>query len=673
MGLIFNRMHKLLSILLLLILLTQQSVSGRVFKPHIIDDVLISDYESERPSDISDEIEPLPKFLIDNAPQCSSMNAAFSAGSDNRPAHSCKCFLDTRGVSTARLATTPKLFIRCVSSVMPNIYKELNALESANVSELWIVDAHAVVIPAQMFNQVRPQVIGIERARLALIREGAFKYFDKSLRSLILRDNLLANLDPKLFSNLHRLEELDIGKNKIAQLFYEILNPLDSLQILRVDNNNLAEIVDGTFETLANLRVLDLSKNKLHNVTKETFRGLENLEELYLQGNHFSEFHPATFSHLKKLRVLNISNNDLSSIKLVDLPNLETLSVSGNRLNSLLKLKLRMLPNVKQLFVNNNKISRIEMNDLLSLDGLDKLKLLSLDGNMISFIEPSALHAIANIEAFSLQNNRLKQLSNGVRSYFDELKAVKQLNLAYNRLYKIRSLDLGTLKTLEELQLNDNFIEEIDPKAFYNLRLKKLSLATNHLNGLANGIFESFDISRVEFIDLTGNPWECQYTDQWLDGWLSTLKESCIKDYKQLSCTATSEQYLFDANRNELMMSRAVPLYQANSLFVSPFRTFSFLVGCKSWILICISGIPCLVLLLILIVFCYMNCKKGKHRRTIYDAYQLESSNGVNTDAFLLDEKQSRNLLKHSYSLMFPESKQASYPAPFKLLRYEQL
>lgn len=43
-----------------------------------------------------------------------------------------------------------------------------------------------------------------------------------------------------------------------------------------------------------------------------------------------------------------------------------------------------------------------------------RLKLLSLDGNMISFIEPSALHAIANIEAFSLQNNRLKQLSNGI-------------------------------------------------------------------------------------------------------------------------------------------------------------------------------------------------------------------------------------------------------------------
>lgn len=69
---------------------------------------------------------------------------------------------------------------------------------------------------------------------------------------------------------------------------------------------------------------------------------------------------------------VTLGNNDLSSIKLVDLPNLETLSVSGNRLNSLLKLKLRMLPNVKQLFVNNNKISRIEMNDLLSLDGLDK-------------------------------------------------------------------------------------------------------------------------------------------------------------------------------------------------------------------------------------------------------------------------------------------------------------
>lgn len=42
---------------------------------------------------------------------------------------------------------------------MPYIYKELNNLHKAEVSKLWIVDAHAVVIPSNMFAQVKDYLI----------------------------------------------------------------------------------------------------------------------------------------------------------------------------------------------------------------------------------------------------------------------------------------------------------------------------------------------------------------------------------------------------------------------------------------------------------------------------------------------------------------------------------
>lgn len=55
------------------------------------------------------------------------------------------------------------------------------------------------------------------------------------------------------------------------------------------------------------------------------------------------------------------------------------------------------------------------------------------------------------------------------------------------------------------------------------MKLKKLFLNDNNIYFLPKGIFDDFDVERLEVVDLSRNQWECICGKEWLGIWLMSI------------------------------------------------------------------------------------------------------------------------------------------------------
>nr|XP_014349539.1 PREDICTED: leucine-rich repeat and IQ domain-containing protein 1 isoform X2 [Latimeria chalumnae] len=236
------------------------------------------------------------------------------------------------------------------------------------------------------------------------------------LKSLTLRRCGLAALNG--ISNCQELKYIDVQENRIHMLncrdlenLYVLLlskNQLSSihglegcinLRTLELSYNNVTRI--GGLESLKNLQRLVMDHNQLI-TTKglcetptlmhldcsfnhlSSIEGIENcglLQTLMLQGNNLTEL-PCLVNHVL-LRELHLDDNSISSLKTLTLcwlPLLELLSVSQSSLTQL--APLADVLSLEKLNISKNCLS--ETDSILSwLDGCERLKELSLDGNPV--------------------------------------------------------------------------------------------------------------------------------------------------------------------------------------------------------------------------------------------------------------------------------------------------
>ena len=177
-------------------------------------------------------------------------------------------------------------------------------------------------------------------------------------------------------------------------------------------------------------KFLDMTTDELKNMSSLI---QNNTKTLNLLGNNLTFFPVNNLSHLVNLEHLILSYNSLKTVP-EDLskffPKLETLLLTGNHISDL--TTLNGLQNIKTLDLDKNVLTKIPNNtfsnfdnlDKLSiqtnkitslgedsLNGLSKLKSLYLNGNGIEFVHAQAFEDFKKLEVFHLQSNKLKQLS----------------------------------------------------------------------------------------------------------------------------------------------------------------------------------------------------------------------------------------------------------------------
>ena len=223
--------------------------------------------------------------------------------------------------------------------------------------------------------------------------------------------NRIVSLPSRIFSNLTRLETIDLDHNKISDVqpsafagtptFWldlqsnelssirrDMWEEQNSLMVLLLKYNRIISIESRSFEGLADLGVLHLEGNRIAELAGDEFHGLSNLTALHLDRNRLKSLPDGIFQGMENLELLTLTRNQIGTIPVnlfKGLKNLRNLFLDWNRITALAEgtLAFSVVPKLRQMSISNNHLTTLQRNVFIpegSTEHQDGVTL-SLDGN----------------------------------------------------------------------------------------------------------------------------------------------------------------------------------------------------------------------------------------------------------------------------------------------------
>ena len=108
-------------------------------------------------------------------------------------------------------------------------------------------------------------------------------HYMTNLTKLILSNNKMSKLVPRLFFKLSNLEYLDLSGNPFNPGFVlseDTFKDINNLKVLKIESSNLKRVSLLTYRELVHLKELYLNDNKLSMITAYEFTSLSSLKLL---------------------------------------------------------------------------------------------------------------------------------------------------------------------------------------------------------------------------------------------------------------------------------------------------------------------------------------------------------------------------------------------------------
>jgi insulin-like growth factor-binding protein complex acid labile subunit len=401
--------------------------------------------------------------------------------------------------------------------------------------------------------------LDLDENELVKIENGTFENL-KSLKTLIIRNNNIEQVDANAFAGLTELRKIRIGSNKIKSLIrlddsvdltlfsmienlVEIINDNSfanfnkSVSRINVSWNKIQAIDDFAFN-LEMLTILDLTGNFIYTLnSSDIFYGLANLKELFLSRNVLMSLLPFKFEYLVNLNVLDLNDNFIEEIQnssFFGLTSLIALSLRGNRLTKLNNSDFMYLNNVTRLELDSNRLRSIGKNSFLNMDSLT---VLSLSNNKLSFIKKNYFAGLTKLEELDLSCNQISSIH--VNS-FNSLVSLNLLDLTDNNIFALDPRIFSNMHNLEKLNLQSNVIYSINNQTFmFAGNLTELNLSNNLMTVLKPGIFSA--LSKLLWLNVENNPIQQIYLDSFVD-LINLVYLNFRNDIKLKSTTPSSFQ-----------------------------------------------------------------------------------------------------------------------------------
>ncbi|MDD9818073.1 MAG: leucine-rich repeat protein, partial [Gammaproteobacteria bacterium] len=170
------------------------------------------------------------------------------------------------------------------------------------------------------------------------------------LRGLNLRAVPLASLPDGIFSDTTNLRVLNLGNiRSLRSLPSDIFSNLERLENLDLTVLGATSLPGNIFSGLSNLSVLNLSGIRLTSLPPNLFSNLSQLQNLNLESTRFTNLPDGIFSDLNDLRVLNLFDSGLASVPPDILMNLGRLESLGLSAVTLAELPARLLADLERI------------------------------------------------------------------------------------------------------------------------------------------------------------------------------------------------------------------------------------------------------------------------------------------------------------------------------------
>lgn len=195
----------------------------------------------------------------------------------------------------------------------------LSSVASAHLSALPLLNDLQLyhtglgVLPSDLLRVVpHLNMLDLTGNRLVHLSPNVFTH--PSLRSLVLKNNLLEEADALWLSDNSSLTWLDLSGNRLSHVPAALLHKLKHLENLDLSHNNLQDLPADVLTNLHRLETLNLAGNKLTSLSPATFSDNRRLSQLFLQENRLRELPANLLQGLQRLQLLMLNQNELQHL-----------------------------------------------------------------------------------------------------------------------------------------------------------------------------------------------------------------------------------------------------------------------------------------------------------------------------------------------------------------------
>lgn len=163
-------------------------------------------------------------------------------------------------------------------------------------------------VPENLSNEI--QVLDLSLNRIVYLEENCFLNADlTNLHKLYVRNNTLQHIDPRSFTQLEILIELDLSNNLLRLLQANLFARLVKVRAIILNGNQLESLGDGIFQNLKYLHKIELKDNRLVKIANQVFVNVPLLSQIYLNNNRLNFLRKESFESVKRLTALSLDGN----------------------------------------------------------------------------------------------------------------------------------------------------------------------------------------------------------------------------------------------------------------------------------------------------------------------------------------------------------------------------
>nr|GMD18665.1 MDIS1-interacting receptor like kinase 2-like [Ipomoea batatas] len=412
------------------------------------------------------------------------------------------------------------LSVNFISGVIPhqigNLRRELEYLDLngndlsgviphqiGNLQKVWLLDFgynnNLLLDASDWSSKVKsfPMLRHFSFASGTLISFPDFILYSRNLTYLDLSlTHLNGSIPESLFTNLKKLECLDLSFNEFSGPLSPNINNLSNLKDLRLSENQLQGEISYSIGQLKHLQVLDISYNLLNSTIPSSLSSLTKLSYLDLSSNFISgNISPHLISNWTELTFLGLENNSFSGIIPSEIALIflampcffawETIASTTTEAEALLKWKtgLSMYYYGSSLLFPLNSWSLSNLRNLCNWRGI-----VCNGGGAVSQINLPYTHLYGTLHHLN----------------FTSFPSLTGFNITGNYFNGSIPPAIGDLSNLVFLDLRDNWFDGKIPPQIGNLtELQHLDLSRNIISGVIP--HQIGNLQKVCFLDFGDN------------------------------------------------------------------------------------------------------------------------------------------------------------------------